>query len=141
MDWEEVWEAAVGPGQVALLLRLALDDSHLQVVAAAAKALVALLGPSPPEESLLSLSDLCPLPGGPSDAASLPSHPFQDCCLRREAGFSGLCFPARVMPLRPCLLPFTLCMCLFDRGRALGSDLSLSFCTFYLFSELPLAEC
>lgn len=58
-----MWTAATGPCDVPLVLRLALDDAQPQVVVAAAAALLALLGPSPHEESIIALSDLCPLPG------------------------------------------------------------------------------
>eukprot|EP00884_Botryococcus_braunii_P001760 jgi/Botrbrau1/11585/Bobra.247_1s0006.1 len=62
VDWGHVWAAAIGPCDVPLVLRLALDDAQPQVVVAAAAALQAMLGPSPHEEALLSLSDFCPLP-------------------------------------------------------------------------------
>lgn len=90
VDWEEVWEAALGAGRVTLLLRLGLDDGQQQVAAAAAKALLALLAPSPQEQALLSLSDLCPLPG---EVSRRP-------CLRILTRISARIFAREAKPLR-----------------------------------------
>lgn len=42
----DVWRHALHAADVAVVLRLALDDSHLAVVGAAAEALAVLVGPS-----------------------------------------------------------------------------------------------
>ncbi|KAK9841206.1 hypothetical protein WJX74_001891 [Apatococcus lobatus] len=52
ITWRHVWEAALGEAEVAVALRLALDSSHAQVVAAAAAAVCALLGANDASPSL-----------------------------------------------------------------------------------------
>ena len=57
VTWTEVWYHALHDVEVVMALRLALDDPHLAVIAAAAEALAALLGPGPegaPRCSVLS---------------------------------------------------------------------------------------
>lgn len=46
LDWGDIWRHALHAADVALVVRLALDDANLAVVGAAAEALVALVGPS-----------------------------------------------------------------------------------------------
>ncbi len=52
VDWWDVWQHMVAGVQVVAVARVALDDTHGQVVAAAADALAALAGCSPCEELL-----------------------------------------------------------------------------------------
>jgi hypothetical protein len=53
VDWWDVWQLLLGGVQAVALCRLALDDVHAQVVAAAAEALAAFAGSCPAEELLL----------------------------------------------------------------------------------------
>ncbi len=64
MDWTHVWDAAVVSQDVTSVLRVALDDSNIQVIAAAAAALHALLNPSAEETGVQSMAGLCLLTGG-----------------------------------------------------------------------------
>ena len=67
ITWMEVWKYAVQTANVAVVLRVAFDDSHPAVVAAAAAAIAALLGSwSPQEEEVVQCSDDHPFIAWPS---------------------------------------------------------------------------
>ena len=55
-----------------LVLRVALDDAHAPVVAAAAEALAALVAPRGAHRAALAAADACPLGGEPLIAADAP---------------------------------------------------------------------
>lgn len=59
LDWRDVWEHAIADCQVAVVLRLALDDGSASVISAAAEALAKLVGPTH-----LGPAQACPLPSG-----------------------------------------------------------------------------
>lgn len=59
LDWQSVWRHAIADCQVAVVLRLALDDSRANVIAAAADTLAALVAPQELGPALA-----CPAPTG-----------------------------------------------------------------------------
>ena len=59
LDWRDVWEHAIADCQVAVVLRLALDDGSASVISAAAEALAKLVGPTH-----LGPAQACPTPSG-----------------------------------------------------------------------------
>ncbi len=59
VDWTQLWEYAVVGLQATLLCRMALDDDNSSVLAAAAEALHALLGPSVSEDFVAEVADGC----------------------------------------------------------------------------------
>jgi hypothetical protein len=66
VPWTSLWRYLVHELGVAAHLRLALDDPHLPVAAAAAGALEALLGGGPEEAIAWEVADSCPALGHPS---------------------------------------------------------------------------
>ena len=70
MAWAEVWQAALREASVVLALRVALDDAHAHVAAAAAEALAALVALRDAHATALAAADACAL-GGALFVASL----------------------------------------------------------------------
>ncbi|KAK9820868.1 hypothetical protein WJX81_007777 [Elliptochloris bilobata] len=73
--WAEVWQAALGDAKVVTALRVALDDAHAPVAAAAAGALAALVALRGPHGGALAASDACPLGGTPALPLRLLERP------------------------------------------------------------------
>lgn len=74
MAWAEVWRTALREASVVLVLRVALDDAHAPVMAAAAEALAALVAPRGAHGAALAAADACPLGGARLVAAdALPA--------------------------------------------------------------------
>ena len=63
-DWSQVWQAAMDEAELPTVLRRALDDSHIPVVAAAAEAMAASICPTEAEMAVLSFAQACPASGG-----------------------------------------------------------------------------
>lgn len=83
VTWVDVWHHALHAGNIVTVLRTALDDSQGQVVAAASKAIAALLCPSYFELVAMEACDANPVSGWPS----CPSRHMQ----RQNASAPWMC--------------------------------------------------